>query len=446
MRDLPKGWKEIQLQKIVKTRKGKKPNVLQVTQADGLIPYLDIHAIEKNVSRQFADVQTSRIGTKGDIFIVWDGARSGWVGLGKDGAIGSTITALETLEADQHYLFYFLKSQFDYINSNTRGTGIPHVDPNIFNNIEVPLAPTGEQKRIVEKLEKLLGKVEAAQARLDKIPAILKRFRQAVLAAACSGKLTADWRENNEINLETDLPKTWNTKTIRELELFIGSGITPRGGREVYVNEGVPFIRSQNVYPSGLILEDVAYVTTEMHKAMARTHLKPKDILLNITGASIGRSTVIPENFLIGNVNQHVCIIRLEESALPEFVSKFLNSRAGQDLIFETQSGVTREGLNYGQIRSFEIPLPPLEEQKEIVRRVEDLFKFADQIEARLQKARSYTDKLTQSILAKAFRGELVPQDDADEPASVLLKRIREEKSATPTKSHKKSRQSIKTF
>lgn len=172
MSDLPKGWTVCQLQEIVKTRKGKKPNVLQATQANGLIPYLDIHAIEKNVSRQFADVQSSRIGTKEDIFIVWDGARSGWVGLGKDGAIGSTITALETFAAEQHYLFYFLKSQFDYINSNTRGTGIPHVDPNIFNNIEVPIAPTGEQKRIVEKLEKLLGKVEAVQARLDKIPAL----------------------------------------------------------------------------------------------------------------------------------------------------------------------------------------------------------------------------------------------------------------------------------
>ena len=104
-----------------------------------------------------------------------------------------------------------------------------------------------------------------------------------------------------------------------------------------------------------------------------------------------------------------------------EFSTMFLN--------FFTQVGVTREGLNYDQIRSFILPIPPLPEQQEIVRRVEALFKVADQIEERYKKARAYVDKLTQSILAKAFRGELVPQDPHDEPASALLERIREERS-----------------
>jgi len=118
--------------------------------------------------------------------------------------------------------------------------------------------------------------------------------------------------ENKEtpIWLLAGLPPTWTWTTISELETFIGSGITPKDGRKVYVHEGVPFVRSQNVHPDGLHLENIAYVTSRIHDEMKRTKVHPNDVLLNITGASIGRSTYIPERFGEGNVNQHVCIIR----------------------------------------------------------------------------------------------------------------------------------------
>ena len=108
--------------------------------------------------------------------IVWDGARSGLVGIGQEGAIGSTIAAIRPFEIMPEYLFRFLQTQYEHINSNPRGTGIPHADPEVFWNIEFPIAPFPEQRRIVAKLEKLLPKVDASKERLDKIPAILKRW------------------------------------------------------------------------------------------------------------------------------------------------------------------------------------------------------------------------------------------------------------------------------
>lgn len=323
------------------------------------------------------------------------------------------------------YFYYYLNS----LKLESQGYSRHY---RFLKEINVPLPPLNEQRRIVAKLEKLLHKVDACKERLEKIPAILKRFRQSILATACSGRLTGDWR-GEKVNGEK-MPSTWHVKKIRDIELFIGSGITPKGGKTVYLNKGIPFIRSQNVYPLRLVLDDVVFINPEMHESMSRTKLKPKDILLNITGASIGRSAIIPDNFTEGNVNQHVCIIRLQSVVIPKFAVLFLNSPDGQDLIFSTQTGVTREGLNYGQIREFKLPLPSLPEQHEIVRRVDALFRKADEIEARYKKAKAFVDRLTQSILAKAFRGELVPQDPNDEPASVLLERIKMERTKQETK------------
>jgi type I restriction enzyme S subunit len=120
--------------------------------------------------------------------------------------------ALRPIEINSLYLFRFLQTKYETINSNPRGTGIPHVDPELFWNINFPIAPLNEQHRIVAKLEKLLAKGEACQERLNKIPGLLKRFRQSVLAAACSGRLTADWRDLHEVNLDS-----WSEVELQEI-------------------------------------------------------------------------------------------------------------------------------------------------------------------------------------------------------------------------------------
>jgi type I restriction enzyme S subunit len=226
-----------------------------------------------------------------------------------------------------------------------------------------------------------------------------------------------------------DLPDGWEWAELGDLLTFIGSGITPKGGQQVYQSQGIPFLRSQNVYPDGLRLDGVAYVSSKLHEEMARTHLQQGDVLLNITGASIGRSTLVPKSLGPANVNQHVCILRPSQTTDAKYLSFFLNSSLGQEQIMKAQSGVTRQGLNYSQIRALLIPLTSISEQHRLVEKIERLLAESRTAREALERVPALLKRFRQAVLAKAFRGDLTPGvGSEDEPASVLLERIRAER------------------
>ena len=336
----------------------------------------------------------------------------------------------------------------------------------------IPIPPLPEQHRIVAKIEELFTRLDAGVESLKKIKAQLERYRQAVLKHAFEGKLTAEWRQAHKHELEPasvllerikqerqeaakgkyrelpqldtsdlpELPEGWVWTRIGEVESFIGSGITPRGGRNVYVSSGIPFIRSQNVYPNGLHLNDIVYITPEMNVKMQRTAVHSGDVLLNITGASIGRSTFVPNHIDTANVNQHVCIIRIEYGTLPTYMSSYLNSTSGQSQIWGTQGGVTRQGLNYQQVRLLRFPICSLPEQQQVVAEIERRFSVADEIEKTVDHSLKQAERLRQSILKRAFEGRLVPQDPNDEPAEKLLERIKAEKAKRLSEDHSRKK------
>ena len=158
----------------------------------------------------------------------------------------------------------------------------------------------------------------------------------------------------------------WKKCIIGELTIKVGSGVTPRGGETVYKSEGHPFVRSQNVGLGHLILDDIAYIDEDTHQRQKNTELQLDDVLLNITGASIGRSALVSQQIVGGNVNQHVCIIRANKKLIPSFLCNFLLSQYGQKQIESFQAGGNRQGLNFEQIKSIKIGLPSVEEQKKI--------------------------------------------------------------------------------
>jgi len=404
--------------------------------------------------------------TKGDVLI----SKCGTIGRAKvvdvdyefSIFVGLALLKLRNDVVSGKYLEYLLmyEKNRNELEKMAPGSTRRTLTINAISRFRIPLPPLNEQRRIVAKIEALLAESKTAREALEKVPVLLRRFRQSVLAKAFRGELTqrdpndepaqkllerirqerkkgkkTSFTENQkEPSAELPrLPETWIWTTIGKLETFIGSGITPRGGKKVYLNEGIPFIRSQNVHPDGIHLENIAYITPEMHAQMKRTQVRPNDVLLNITGASIGRSTYIPEGFGEANVNQHVCIIRTGWWIVPAYLSHFLNSTYGQNQILATESGVTREGLNYTQVRNLWVPLAPVAEQKRVVAKIEEAFSSVRQIEDEVKKARDRAERMDQAILAKAFRGELVPQDPNDEPASIVLERVRTSYTASKT-------------
>ena len=155
----------------------------------------------------------------------------------------------------------------------------------------------------------------------------------------------------------------WEKHTIGELAIKVGSGVTPKGGEAVYKKEGHPFVRSQNVGLGVLLLEDIAYIDDTTHIRQKNTEIQIDDVLLNITGASIGRSALVNEQIAGGNVNQHVCIIRTKDNLVSSFLCNFLLSNYGQRQIDSFQAGGNRQGLNFEQIKSIKIGIPSVEEQ-----------------------------------------------------------------------------------
>ena len=231
-----------------------------------------------------------------------------------------------------------------------------------------------------------------------------------------------------EDEIPFELPEGWVWCRLYSLSVKIGAGSTPTGGAAVYTTSGIKFIRSQNVYNDGLILNDVAYISEEINQKKSGSIVKPKDILLNITGGSIGRCALVPDEFDIANVNQHVMIIRLTNVEFRKYIHSVITSSYIQKQIFSRQVGSGRGGLSAETLSTFLIPLPPRNEQILITDKLNDCISQILTIANEQCKINDLVSKAKAKILDLAIQGKLVPQNPDDEPASVLLERIRAEK------------------
>ena len=216
---------------------------------------------------------------------------------------------------------------------------------------------------------------------------------------------------NHELPFE--LPHTWVAARMGFLAVKLGAGSTPLGGKSVYQNEGIPFLRSQNVHDNGLRLDDVALIPESIHERMSGTHLQKNDILLNITGASIGRCALLPTDFRAGNVSQHVAIVRLVLPEIREFIHLSLVAPSYQKLIMEVQVGVSREGLSMQRLKLFPMVLPPLAEQQRIVARVNELMGLCDKLEETQAKREKRRDRLVAATLHGLNNGDASPAPGA---------------------------------
>ena len=319
----------------------------------------------------------------------------------------------------------------------------------------VPLPPRAEQRRIVEKIEALLAQVDAARGRLAKVQAILKRFRQTVLEAACSGGLTEDWRATNasrRINLPDDddvlgdgrpeeLPATWAWSRLGVVASRVTDGthqpppLAPRG---------IPFLLIGNIASGRIDWGGISkWVADETYRRLtARCRPERGDVLYTAVGATFGQALAVDWDHLFV-FQRHIAHIKLRHDLVHTgFLVITLNSLSTYGLATEVARGAAQPTVTLGDLKRFPVPVPPLAEQAEIARRVGALLLLADAVERRLLIARRRADTLPQAIVARAFSGNLVPTEAElaraegrdYEPASLLLERIRAEHTAAPAK------------
>jgi type I restriction enzyme, S subunit len=294
--------------------------------------------------------------------------------------------------------------------------------------LDFALPPLAEQKRIVAKVEELLERANAARERLRRVPEILKRFRQAVLAEACSGQLTEDWREAGLIG--EGIPATWSLTNAGKvyLDARYGTSKNCETGQDA-----IPVLRVPNIAGGTLDLTDLKF-TDLSQREMDTLFVEEGDIIICRTNGSldlIGKAAVVPKLKRPHAFASYLIRVRVDQSqVLPSYFHHFLSGPDGRDQIEEkARTTAGQFNLNLEILRGLQLPVPPMAEQHEIVRRVQGLFALADAIEQRVAAATAKAEKLPQAILAKAFRGELVRTEGRSyETASQLLERIKPER------------------
>jgi type I restriction enzyme S subunit len=384
-------------------------------------------------SAQFDQWEPERFIRPGDI--LWNSTGTGTLGraclvaqrdLDPPKVVDSHVTIVRPYQAavDPRFLFSWIQSSEVQENIASLATGATNqieLSRAAIASMRIPIAPLNEQKRIADKLDALLSRVNACRNRLDRVSLILDRFRQSVLLVAMSGELTEDWRNNRDAEFN------WQNITLQSVAT-VGTGSTPsRSNPSYFANRGTPWIKSAAT-GQPFVYDADEFVTEAAISAHRLTKYPVGTLLVAMYGEGKTRGQV-SELLIEATINQACAAIIVDESLAARTYVK-LALQANYLQMRELAEGASQPNLNLSKIQNFAFPLPSLDEQSEIVRRVEALSTYVDRLKAYQQNALMQVEQLTPALLSQAFRGELVLQDSNDEPASVLLERIRTERAA----------------
>lgn len=450
MSELPNGWSLAPLSDLCNLPEQLHPK------ADEMFTYIDIASVDRGLKLVSepqrllgadAPSRARKLVETGDVIVSMTRPNLNSVALiGKQhhGCIASSgFDVLKPIEVEPRWIFSAVRSTsfIEAMCTKVQGALYPAIKATDIREYTIPIPPLAEQTRIAQKLDEILAQIDTLKARIDAIPALLKRFRQSVLVAAVSGRLTEEWRmthapKSNEESISyqsievlepwshtIEAPISWSSHIFEDVIKLVGGSQPPKS--EFIYEEAHGLVR----------LIQIRDYKSDNHKVFIRRESTKKfcsaddvmigrygppifQILKGLEGAyNVALMKAVP---LSGTLKNNYMYRYLQNYKILNFVEAGSDRTAGQS------------GVNKAFLDKYPIFVPPLTEQTEIVRRVEQLFSFADNLEAKVATAKSRIDHLTQSILAKAFRGELVPQDPNDEPASVLLERIKAQRAAAP--------------
>lgn len=352
----------------------------------------------------------------------------------RDGLCSAEFIVLPGNEVtDSDFLRYRLNARdfVQFANSLNAGDR-PRVDFDQISSFILPPFSLEQQRRIVAKIEELFSELDEGVANLKKARAQLAVYRQALLKHAFEGHLTADWRSLHKpvATIQSTVPhsiESWRFTTLGDLTEYITSG--SRGWAEFYADTGPIFIRAANLNRDHLDLSDVAYVSLPDGVEGTRTRTRLGDVFVTITGANVTKAGFLDRELGEAYVSQHVALCRPIDPSISEYLYLYIISNAGGRRDLEKAAyGAGKPGLNLDNLRTLQIPMPTRAEIPIIVEGIRSQLSEVNALEADIDLNLQKAEALRQSILKKAFAGELVPQDPADEPAAALLARIRAER------------------
>ena len=432
MSELPKNWAQVPLTAITGEVTQRVPS------DDETIHYIDIGSVNRTTKRietpqkllgKDAPSRARKQVAAGDTLVSMTRPNLNAVALVPkelDGEIASTgFDVLRPVPGiDPRWINYLVRTEkfVDSMSALVQGALYPAVRSKDVRAYVVSLAPAAEQTRIANQLETLLARIQSCNDRFEAIPALLKRFRQAVLGAATSGALTQDWRLNAK--------SSWRDVKLAEVAHTFSYGSAAKSSKA----GTVPVLRMGNIQEGQIDWSDLVYTSDPLE--IEKYKLSKGDVLFNRTNSPelVGK-TAVYQGERPAIYAGYLIRVRCSSELLPEYLNYCLGSKAGRDYCWSVKSdGVSQSNINAKKLAEFSFALPPVREQAEIVRRVEALFALANRMEDRTTTARIQAQRLTPLVLAKAFRGELVPQDPSDEPASALLVRLKSQRPDVPRK------------
>jgi len=450
LNNLPVEWSVQKFEKVVyKIVGGGTPSKSNPEYYQGNIPWMSVKDMNKNIledtvdhiTQDAIDNSATNLIPKGTPIIATRMSLGKVVVAKFDSAINQDLKAIFFGKyIDNNFFVYWYRSLAKLIESLGTGTTVKGIRLEVINNFDFPVVPLVEQQEIVRQLDVMLAQVEQIKARLDAIPAILKKFRQSVLADAVSGKLTEEWR-NNQIDIVS-----W---TLGELREFIEKPIYGTSAKSS--KEGaVPVLRMGNLQHGEIDWSDLVYTSdaTEIKKY----DLKLNDLLFNRTNSPelVGKTSIYrgdKDAIFAGYLIRVRCLSNLD----PEFLNYHLNSHIGREYCYRVKTdGVSQSNINAQKLIAYPLNCPSIEEQKLIVKLVKEYLGLVNRIEATVQSAQKRVNLLTQSILAKAFSGELTAEWRTQHQdlitgvnsAEALLAKIQSEREASkPVKNTRKKKE-----
>lgn len=462
-------WETVKLGEFATHEKGKKPKNQQ-PEKDKIFkyPYVNIAAFEKGIIETYTDGEKCNFCYEDDFLMVWDGSRSGLVGKGVNGALGSTLVRINFPGIENDYAYYFLSSKYQEINTRGKGSGTPHVDPYLLWNYDFFICSLTEQRSIVAKIEELFSDLDKGIDDLKKAQDQLVIFRQAVLKKAFEGKLTKGWREQqtnlptaeelleqikeerqkhyeqqiedwkqavktweekgkegkkpakpqkhkdvdalskNELDELASLPTNWKWIKNNELMFYVTSG--SRDWKKFYSDtKGTYFVRTGDIKTNKLDLDGAAFVDLPKNIEGKRSLIEKGDLLMTITGANVGKIAHVDFEISEAYVSQSVALLKyVLKSFSPYLHYYFQSSATGAKFIGAMVYGVGRPVLSLDNMRDAPVSVCSFEEQHQIVQEIESRLSVCDNVEQSITESLKKAKALRQSILKKAFEGTLL--------------------------------------